>query len=169
MFTADEMNKAMRIDGINKKVVPFHNSHLNVMDFRKQDLQIINGFINYNELTKNLNDNGLSFTGIANQKFVCCFGLVKIWEGNYEGWLLPSKDVGKNKFAFHRAALRFFTYAADKLNIHRIQMIVLISNDIAYKWAQKCYFTQEGLLREYGPDRSDYYMMSRLFNKKNKE
>ena len=169
MFTPTEINEAVKIDGIDKKVVPFNHTHLKVMDFRSHDIQIIESFVNYDELTKNLNGNGLSFTGIANKKFVCCFGLVKIWDGNYECWLLPSSDVGKNKFAFHRAALRFFTYAAKKLKIHRMQMIVLISNDIAYKWAQKCYFIQEGLLRKYGPDKSDYFMMSRIFNTNDKE
>ena len=53
--------------------------------------------------------------------------------------------------------------------IHRLQINVNRQNCLAYKWAKKCYFTEEGLLREYGPDRSDFYIMSRLFKTKEKE
>ena len=170
MFSANEINKAMNIDGVYYKVVPFHNTHLKVMDFREHDLQIINSFVDYHEMTQNLNGNGLSFTGIANGKFVCCFGLVKIWDGVYECWLLPSKEqVVKHKFIFHKSTLKFFNYVAKHLNIHRLQMVVLQSNILAYKWAKRCYFIEDGLLKNYGPDKSDYFLMSRLFNFNHKE
>ena len=78
-------------------------------------------------------------------------------------------QIGEHKFKFHKASLRFFNYAAKKLNIHRLQINVSRYNYLAYKWALACYFLEEGILKEYGPDKSDYFMMSRLFGKTKKE
>jgi hypothetical protein len=163
MITCDELNYLMGLDGINYKLVPFHYTHLNMMEFREADNLLMKSFKNYDEQIKTNPLEGLSFSGLCYGEIVCCFGILPLWEGVYEAWLLPCKHLTKNKFKFHRSSLKFFEYVADRLNIHRLQINVSSHNCLAYKWAKKCYFTEEGLLRKYGPDKTDYHIMSRLF------
>ena len=63
----------------------------------------------------------------------------------------------------HKASKLFFDYAANKLEMKRLQITVCSRNIPAYKWAKVCYFEDEGILRNYGPQGDDYYMMSRVF------
>tara|TARA_E500000305_G_C4022561_1_gene239768 strand:+ start:135 stop:647 length:513 start_codon:yes stop_codon:yes gene_type:complete len=168
-FTCEELNHVMVLDGVDYKLIPFHYTHLNMMEFRESEYSLINSFIDYEEKIKTCPVEGLSFSGVCFGDIVCCFGIIPLWQGVYEAWLLPCKDLTKNKLRFHKSSLKFFEYVADRLNIHRLQINVNRQNCLAYKWAKKCYFTEEGLLREYGPDKSDFYIMSRLFNYNEKE
>jgi hypothetical protein len=168
-FTCEELNHVMALDGVDYKLIPFHYTHLNMMEFRESEYSLINSFIDYEEKIKTCPVEGLSFSGVCFGDIVCCFGIIPLWQGVYEAWLLPCKDLTKNKLRFHKSSLKFFEYVAEKLNIHRLQINVNSQNCLAYKWAKKCYFTEEGLLREYGPDKSDFYIMSRLFNYNEKE
>jgi len=165
----NDLNAIFGLDGITNRVVPFHYTHLKIMDIRKADNDLINSFIDYDDRIKTYPVEGLSFSGMCHRDIVCCFGVIPLWEGVYEGWLVPCSNLTKNKFVFHKSSLKFFEYVAEKLNIHRLQINVNSQNCLAYKWAKKCYFIQEGLLREYGPDKSDFYIMSRLFKTKEKE
>lgn len=168
-FTCEELNYVMALDGVDYKLIPFHYTHLNMMEFRESEYSLINSFIDYEEKIKTCPVEGLSFSGVCFGDIVCCFGIIPLWQGVYEAWLLPCKDLTKNKLRFHKSSLKFFEYVADRLNIHRLQINVNRQNCLAYKWAKKCYFIEEGLLREYGPDKSDFYIMSRLFNYNEKE
>jgi len=165
-FTCEELNQAMNLDGVDYKFIPFHYTHLKMMEFRESEHSLMNSFVDYEEKIKTCPMDGLSFSGVSFGDIACCFGILPLWEGVYEAWLLPCKDLTKNKFKFHRASLKFFEYVAKRLNIHRLQINVSSQNCLAYKWAKKCYFTEEGLLRKFGPDKTDFYIMSRLFNNK---
>ena len=169
MFTTIELNYALRLDGEKTKLVPFHYTHLKFMQYREADQKLFASFNDYAERIKSFPIEGLSFSGITNKKIVCSFGLQPIWEGVYEAWLIPSLEITKYKFKFHKASLRYFNYIAKKLNIHRLQINVSRYNYLAYKWALACYFLEEGILKEYGPDKSDYFIMARLFGKTKKE
>ena len=169
MFTTIELNQLMRLDGEYYKIVPFHYTHLKFMEFREAEKKLFDSFHDYAERIKTFPMHGLSFSGMVGKKIVCCFGLLPIWEGVYEAWLIPCLQIGEHKFKFHKSSLRFFNYAAKKLNIHRLKINVNRYNYLAYKWAMSCYFQNEGLLKGYGPDKSDYFMMSRLFGIKEKE
>lgn len=164
MFTTDELNKVCKLNSINDRLLPFHFTHLKLMTFRQSEINLFKSFSDYAERIKTYPIKGLSFSGISEKEIVCCFGLIPIWHGVYEAWLIPSLHISNKKFVFHRASLRFFKYVAKKLSIHRIQINVSRSNYLAYKWAKSCYFLEEGILEKFGPDKSDYYMMSRLFN-----
>ena len=82
----------------------------------------------YEEKIKTCPMEGLSFRGVSFGDIACCFGMLPLWEGVYEAWLLPCKDLTKNKFKFHRASLKFFEYVAKRLNIHRLQINVSSQN-----------------------------------------
>jgi len=91
------------------------------------------------------------------------WGVYEFWPGCAEAWLIPSKHIGQKTMAFHRAALAFFEYVAAQKGIKRLQFTVHTQNVHADRWAQRCYFVCEGVLRKYGPDGADYYMYSRMF------
>ena len=119
MFTTIELNQLMRLDGEYYKIVPFHYTHLKFMEFREAEKKLFDSFHDYAERIKTFPMHGLSFSGMVGKKIVCCFGLLPIWEGVYEAWLIPCLQIGEHKFKFHKSSLRFFNYAAKKLNIHR--------------------------------------------------
>ena len=96
MFTTIELNQAMRIDGEESKVVPFHYTHLKFMEFREAEKKLFDSFHDYAERLKTYPIHGLSFSGMVGKKIVCCFGLLPIWEGVYEAWLIPCLQIGEH-------------------------------------------------------------------------
>ena len=91
------------------------------------------------------------------------FGLYPLWKGVAEAWMLPTEHLNDSKLIFHKASLRFFEYASDKLKLKRVQTYVCTTNYRAIKWMEMCYFDREGLLKKFGPDQNDYYIYGRLF------
>ena len=67
--------------------------------------------------------------------------------------------VGFERAARHQS----FTKAAKELSLHRLQVTVSSRNVRAVKWIKSLYFKEEGILKNYGIDKSDYIMFARLF------
>ena len=52
---------------------------------------------------------------------------------------------------------------AKELSLHRLQVTVSSRNVLAVKWIKSLYFKEEGILKNYGVDKTDYIMFARLF------
>ena len=163
MFSIDELNKVMRMDVPRHKVVPFHPAHLFMCELNEFDKKNIELFDEYREYLQTYAEHGHALTAIGDEDVYAMFGLWELWPGVGEAWLIPSAKIDRKTIAMHRAALRFFEHAANKMQIKRLQFTVCTLNVRADRWAQRCYFEREGLLRRYGPDGSDYWMYSRMF------
>ncbi|MGA1762773.1 MAG: hypothetical protein ACO397_06220 [Gammaproteobacteria bacterium] len=160
----DELQKLMSLDGVNKKIIPFHSKHLWLINMREHEKKYFKYIPNYESyLAKNTIHNA-SYTGLYFGSPVVSFGLLNIFPGVAEAWLIPSKELNLLKVAlpFHKATKAFFANAFRLFNLRRIQCTVDISNKDALKWIETMLFTREGIMKKFGPEGTDYVMYSRI-------
>lgn len=162
MFLIDELNYVMELDYPSQKVVQFHPDHLKMMPLNEFDRKHVGLFSSYREYIEAYAASGLCFSAMQDGVLYACFGINKMFPHVYEAWLIPSAEISKKAYRMHKASLKFFDHAVNKLAIQRLQITVCTRNVRAVKWAERCYFEHEGLLRNFSADGDDYYMMSRI-------
>jgi len=104
---------------------------------------------------------GDAFTAILHGNPVACFGSVRIWTGVEEMWLLMEERGREYAKALTRAAIAYRDFRVISGNLHRLQITVRCEDMRAVRWARAIGFTIDGMMIAYGPDGSDYYLMSR--------
>ena len=163
MFSPEDLTQIMRLDWKRDKIVKFNAGHLDICALNPFDKRMLKDIPQYKERLKGLTDQSYAFTAMSEGEIYAMFGVYPMWPGVAEAWLIPSAIVNRRTISFHRASLRFFEYAASKLAIKRLQFTVHSLNVQADTWAKRCYFTSEGILKQYGPDSADYRMYARFF------
>lgn len=163
MFSAVELNKNTAIGFPDNKIVDFNTSHLRMIHMNEYDARWYKIYPNYDEILQQNSPPGQAFTGVVMGEVVCCFGFVRLWPGVFEAWLIPTtENIRRSVIPFHRTSMRIFDYAMSKYSMKRLQITVCSENALALKWAERCYFKNEGLLKNYGPEGADYYMLARF-------
>jgi hypothetical protein len=159
------LNKHFKLDN-SRKLVEFHPTLLKLMNLRKWDRVFPDNIPNYSRLTQYYKDIGYAWCGVADGKPVCAFGVIPLWRGVGDVWMLTDAELPSYGRTFHRVAKGMFDIYIDELNIIRLQCTVHAANFQAIKWIKAMYFKQEGLLEKYGPDGCDFYMFARLKNER---
>ena len=106
--------------------------------------------------------NIVGFTARKDGKIVMMGGAHVMWQGVGEGWLIMSKygyDIPKT---VARYADEFFDVIMHEAQVQRVQASVHAEDSQAVKFARWLGFENEGLMKKYGPDGSDYYRMARV-------
>jgi hypothetical protein len=133
------------------------------MNLREFERKYFEWFPDYEDMLRTYASCETSATALYNGDVACCFGAVPVWKGVAEAWILTSYIVERNPISLTRGALRYFNKIAIDMQLHRLQIVVDDSNLLALRWAEVLKFKREGLLKGYGPDGSDHYMMARYF------
>jgi RimJ/RimL family protein N-acetyltransferase len=77
-------------------------------------------------------------------------------------WLVPSKDIGSHAISLVRGARAVTDTALQDYGVRRLQICVKVENDTAFKFAKALRFEVESVMRKFGPEGADYYMMTRF-------
>ena len=162
-FSVDQLNKIMRLDTSKHHLIPWAPSHLYLCELNEFDQQTMGLFDDYHSYLQSYANAGTAFTVLGGGEIHAMFGMWQLWPGVAEAWLIPSKHINKKTIALHRGSLRFFEYASNETGIKRLQFTVNSQNVRADRWARRCHFQKEGVLKQYGPDGSDYFMYARYF------
>ncbi|MEQ8370789.1 MAG: hypothetical protein RIE31_05130 [Alphaproteobacteria bacterium] len=93
---------------------------------------------------------------------VAALGLVPLWPGVAEAWVLTGSRVTGHVHAFHRLVRRHLADAPRRFTLHRIQASVRADSVVARRWALALGFREEGLMPAYGPDQADYHRVAYL-------
>ncbi len=93
-------------------------------------------------------------------KPIAVFGTVNIWAGVEEGWFLLEEEFREYRYLMTRAGKLFVRLKFQDDSLHRLQITVRCDDNRAFKWAKAIGFQQEGVMRKYGPDGSDFYIMA---------
>lgn len=144
-------------------IVPFHWAHVHMMDLRPFEKQYFEWFDDYNEYLKFYATQPYSYSALLNGEIACCWGINTVFPHVGEGWLLTSYLVERNPISLTRSAARYISQTAIKMKLHRLQFVVDDSNLLAKRWAEALKFEREGLLKQYGPDKSDHIMYARYY------
>lgn len=121
----------------------------------------VSRFIPFHEMIKSQAQSGNAFTAILHGSPVACFGSVHIWNGVEEMWLLIEERGRKFSKSLTRAAMAYRDFRVISGNLHRIQITVRCEDMRAVRWGTAIGFTIDGMMKAYGPDGSDHYLMSR--------
>ena len=159
MFLHRDLEKAVGLDGIFSRFVPFDPFHLTLMEYRPLDEAVLSANLDF------MVTDGLSFTAFHRNACTLSFGIQPIWKGVAEIWMLVNRNIGKDKFIFHRSSKKLFPYIAECLQLVRLQCHVCAENVQAYRWIEKMVFNREGLLKHYGPEGRDYFVYARYFER----
>ena len=85
---------------------------------------------------KLLEENGLAFSGIYNDKIIVAGGMKLLWEGVAEGWVMANEDVWKHPIITARAIKKNFERAAKAKNLKRVQTAIRSDFTVGKKFAK---------------------------------
>ena len=111
----------------------------------------------------NYSKEGQAFTYFIGDKPVFACGIVQLWEGVAEAWVLCGINVFDIKFLAARTIKELQDETCKKYKIRRLQTSVKAEFKRGLRFATWCGFKTEGLKRKYGPDGSDFYQMSVIY------
>jgi hypothetical protein len=157
----EALNKAVKLTG-DRQLVPFSPVHVQMMELGIFDKAYLEHLPDWLGMLSGMATLGYAYTGAKAGKPMCCFGVIKLWPGVAEVWLIPDADVTSVARSFHRVTKLFFDIIMSELHLFRLQATVHTLNEPADKWIRSLYFQEEGVLRRFGPDGSDAKMYSRL-------
>lgn len=103
-----------------------------------------------------------SYIFLVDSKPIAVFGLVPLWNGVGECWMLGSPDLSNHKLSLIKI-LRKFTDHLLTSGLHRVQIYV---NDTTagHKWAKILGFTYEGTLRKHSIEGNDNSIYSKIWD-----
>jgi len=131
-----------------------------IVDFADYHLRVIG---EYHPTLAEQSRLGPAFTLIHSGKIAACWGLVMLWPGVAEGWMIATPHLRPTGRWFTYATRRFCAIAAQSLDLHSIQIHVQTSNAAYGRWAKLAKFEPEAVLKNYTENREDVYVMTRLF------
>ena len=106
---------------------------------------------------------GLAFTLLDNNVPICSGGIIPTWLGSAEGWVISSKRIFANKIKAARLIRERTDLLCANNKIWRLQTAVKADFKIGVRFAEFLGFKNEGLMKAYGPDKTDYYRMARIY------
>ena len=145
------------------KIVPYKTQHGDEMiEFGLND-KLMDIDANFTENRIDFALVGLSFTLLHNNNPVCSGGIVPLWNGVAEGWVISSKRIYKERIRASRLIRKRTDLLCAANKIWRLQTAVKSNFKTGLRFAEFLGFKNEGLMKAYGPDKTDYYRMARIY------
>ena len=146
----------------NVVIVPFENKHADQILEQGLNSEALELKPEHRKYAYFLKEIGMSFTGLVNDKPIAAGGVFHLWDGVAEGWVLATKDIYKYPVfcAKHIKQRTEIILQANK--IKRLQTSVKANCDVALRFAKWLGLKEEGLMKQYGPDGSDFIRFARI-------
>ena len=106
---------------------------------------------------------GNAYTMFVNGKPVFACGIVVLWDGVAECWVMASQNIYEMKFLAARTILDLQDKLCKQNKIRRLQTSVKADFKLGLRFATWCGLEVEGLKKKYGPDGSDYYQLGKIY------
>ena len=143
-------------------IVPFENKHADQILEQGLNSETLELKPEHRKYAYFLKEIGMSFTGLVNNKPIAAGGVFHLWDGVAEGWVLATKDIYKYP-VFCAKHIKQRTEIILKANkIKRLQTSVKADCDVALRFAKWLGLKEEGLMKRYGPDGSDFIRFARI-------
>jgi hypothetical protein len=99
---------------------------------------------------------GPAYTIVASEGLVASGGILPLWKGVGEAWVVTSELVDTYPLLFAKTVWRKLYEIIDGNGIERVQTTIHKDFIVSQKWAERMGFKNEGLMRKYlGGE--DYY------------
>jgi len=147
----------------NYRIVPYNTQHGDEMiEFGLND-KLMDIDASFKENRIDFAMAGLAFTLLDNNVPICSGGIIPTWLGNAQGWVISSKRIFRNKVKASRLIKERTDLLCANNKIWRLQTAVKADFKIGIRFAEFLGFNKEGLMVGYGPDKTDYYLMARIY------
>ena len=147
----------------NFKIVPYETQHGDEMiEFGLND-KLMDIDASFKENRIDFAMAGLAFTLLDDNVPICSGGIIPTWLGNAQGWVISSKRIFRNKIKASRLIKERTDLLCANNKIWRLQTAVKADFKIGIRFAEFLGFNKEGLMVGYGPDKTDYYLMARIY------
>ena len=107
---------------------------------------------------------GMSWSAEVDGRIVASAGLVPLWKGVAEAWMISSDDVGRHQIKVARQIRTMFDDVMWQRGIYRAQANIHHKFEKAIRLAEWLGFEQEGLMRRFGVEGADYYRYARVLD-----
>jgi len=146
----------------DESIVSLRHDHLMKIDYNEDTKEYIKNIPNYIDYLWANAEAGSSWAGIGRGKVVAAFGIKPIWNGLAEMWMIPGTDIGRHTISIVRGAKVLTNSAIKDYDLKRLQIGVRTENDTAFRFAKSLGFGVESVMKRFGPEGADYYMMARF-------
>ena len=147
----------------NYRIVPYKTQHGDEMiEFGLND-KLMDIDASFKENRIDFAMAGLAYTLLDNNVPICSGGIIPTWLGNAQGWVISSKRIFRNKIKASRLIKERTDLLCANNKIWRLQTAVKADFKIGIRFAEFLGFNKEGLMVGYGPDKTDYYLMARIY------
>tara|TARA_R100001510_G_scaffold57150_1_gene64328 strand:+ start:7466 stop:7885 length:420 start_codon:yes stop_codon:yes gene_type:complete len=96
------------------------------------------------------------YTALKEDKPIAIAGINLLWDGVAEGWIVLGKESESYKFQIAKTVKIMLQRMISDNNLFRLQASVCVDDKKAIRFTQWLKFTEEGIMRRFGPDGSDY-------------
>jgi predicted RNA-binding protein associated with RNAse of E/G family len=156
---AKELNDNQRRKGVY--FMPFAKNHAMRINIKSEEVLVVANQIEAAEIFVQQESMGAAVTVYADHRPVAIFGFVSIWKGVAEAWLVADDLARSMPMTFTKTAKLVLDIAEISMALHRMQITIRSTDRRAYKWATAVGFTEECLMKKYGTDQVDYFLMMR--------
>ena len=111
----------------------------------------------------NYSQPGNAYTMWVDDKPVFSFGMVILWKGVAEGWVMASQNIFDVKFLAAKTITSMMINHCKKNKIKRLQTSVKADFKLGVRFATWLGLEIEGIKKCYGPDGSDYYQLGKIY------
>ena len=147
----------------NFKVVPYETQHGDEMiEFGLNDT-LMDGDATFKENRIDFAGAGLAYTLLDDNVPICSGGIIPTWLGSAQGWVISSKRIFRNKVKASRLIKERTDLLCANNKIWRLQTAVKADFKIGIRFAEFLGFNKEGLMVGYGPDKTDYFRMAKIY------
>ena len=147
----------------NFKIIPYQKDHGDeIYAFGMNDkLMEIDASFTDNRLDTAIP--GLSYTLLVDNNIILAGGIIPIWNGVAEGWVMCSQKVFNHKIRAASAVKKRLDYLCINNNIRRLQTAVKEDFLTGVRFAEWLGLQKEGLMKYYGLDQTNYWRMAKYY------
>ena len=156
---AEKLNDNRRRTGLF--FMPFHKYHAARIDIKSEEVLVVANREEAIDVFDQQEQMGAAVTAFVYNQPAAIFGFVSIWKGVAEAWLVADDVMRSMPVTFTKSAKQVLDISAISMGLHRTQITVRSTDTRAYKWASAVGFKEECLMRKYGTDGVDYFLMAR--------
>tara|TARA_S200002703_G_C3593936_1_gene182436 strand:+ start:8 stop:463 length:456 start_codon:yes stop_codon:yes gene_type:complete len=147
----------------NYLIVPYRKEHGDQIINEGLNYELLKIDASYEELRIDHSRPGMSFTLLGDGTPIVCGGIIPLWNGVCEGWIIGGKRIFQAKIKAARLIKKRTDLLCLNNNVSRLQTAVKAGFKEGYRFAKFLGLQDEGLMKKYGPDGSDYYRMAKIY------
>ena len=144
------------------EIVPFKSEHAKKILAKGLNDVALELRPEHKKYVVDIEDIGMSFTGLLNNQPIAAGGICYLWDGVAEGWVLATKDIYKYPIFCAKHIKKRTEMLIKNNNIKRLQTSVKADCEMAIRFAKWLGLNSEGLMKNYGPDGEDFIRFARI-------